>query len=142
MEQISFLGHCWFYPKISEINQAHWLQQSSTMCVFIFFFFEDIYLPYIRDFFTFYCQTWPIFNKINLVLGCICFLLTLGYIINLLTENDNKWYYVQNVFVISMFCFFFSLRSEEWEFKFSTFMWYAQIPIHICVNHACFLGQT
>ena len=74
-------------------------------CVF-FFFFEDIYPLYIRDFFTFYCQIWPIFYKINLVFGCICFLLTLGYITNLLTENDNKWYYVQNIFVISMFFFF------------------------------------
>ena len=115
IEQISFLGHLWFYPKISEINQAHWLQQNNTIFCCCCCCFKDMYLLCIRGFSTFYCQIWPIFYKIYLVLECICLLLTPGYITNLLTENDNKWYSVQNFFVISIF---FPLRSEEGSLSF------------------------
>ena len=58
-------------------------------------FFEDTYLLCIRGFLYLLLSNLTHFlHKINLVLECVCLLLTPGYITNLLTENDNMWRYV------------------------------------------------
>lgn len=98
MQHIYFLGRSWFSPTISEINQTHLSQQSNTM------FFGDTHLICMRNFFIFYCQTLTHFlqNKLGLRVR-----LSLAYITNLLIGKGNKWYYDQNVFILSMQLFFF-----------------------------------
>jgi len=51
----------------------------------------EIPLPFI-------VKPWPISYTINLAIECICLLLILDYIQNLLGGKDRKWYYIQRVF--------------------------------------------
>ena len=103
----AIVGSSWSFPTISEIHQTY------LPC-----FLKDSHPIYVRYSFTFYYQTLTHFQQINLALECICILLALHCIINLLAEkryqgaSGPKCFYFTHEFLSS-------LRNEGWKSQFS-----------------------